>query len=108
MTIVNVKTAPTVAITGGQVSRMRMISSVLRSSLCDDTKMLFIFLLDNLNKSFSHGQMKLSLNQSQFLEKICREKLSDVNVFQYESNLCKQKPVETYILIDPKKWYLKY
>lgn len=107
MSLVNVKTAPTVAI-AGQVGRMRMISSILRSSLCDDTKMLFIFLLDNLNKSFAHHQMKISLNQSQFLEKICREKLIDVNVFQYESNLCKQKPVETYVLIDPKKWYLKY
>ena len=108
MTLVTVKTAPTFSITGGQVGRMRMVNSILRSSLCIDTQMLFIFLLDNINKSFSHTQMKLSLNQSQFLEKICREKLSDVNVFHYESNLCKQKPVETYILIDPKKWYLKY
>ena len=107
MTLVNVKTAPTVSI-AGQVGRMRMISSVIRSSLCDDAKMLFIFLLENLNKSFAHHQMKISLNQSQFLEKICREKLIDLNVFKYESNLCKQKPVETYVLIDPKKWYLKY
>ena len=107
MTLVNVKTAPTVAI-AGQVGRMRMISSILRSSLCDDTKMLFIFLLDNLNKSFSHHLMKISLNQSHWLEKICREKLRDVNVFHHETNLCKHKPVETYILIDPKKWYLKY
>ena len=103
--LIEVKLEPT-HIISGQVGRFHMLEDALKSTLDEKSFLLFLYLLDNMNKVTSHRELKLSLNLPDFYEKKCVQILERKNMLKYESILTGKNPIDRYTIQGRKHWLL--